>query len=66
MTCFKKAASGELHGSWSKLHKPNWNTHQLCVPRSETGRQLLVAAIIRAHFRTEQPYAFSDSRPASG
>ena len=66
MTCFKKAARGEFLGYGSHLLKLNWNTSQSDLPFSEAGRQLLVAAVIRAHFRTEQPFAFSDSRPASG
>ena len=65
MTCFKKAARGEFLGYSSHLLKLNWNTSQSDLPFSQAGRQLLVAAVIHAHFRTEQPFTFSDSRPAS-
>ncbi len=66
MTCFKKGASGEFHGSGSHLLKLNWNTSLSDLPFSKTGRQVFVAVIIHARFRTEPPFAFSHHLGASG
>ena len=49
-----------------QLEQPIWNTCCSCLPLSETGQRVLVAAIIHPRFRTEQPAAFSDCLPLSG